>query len=374
VLVCTVGAAGVLAAVGLGTGASHGQQRWSGQWDFVHDSGGVTGGFAFRHETDENGATLLQQIGGTPCPEPTDYFAGGYTVPDGTPPAGTPAPGEFVDTGKIRACVVDGNPLHIKGRYESNGSAGPSGNIDLTLDASGASWTGTFTTDGQTGVFGWHGTFDRHFEDGADDPSDPPYTSATPPEPPTPPPTTGPTVPPGCPARVARASGEDTTSPVGQAITQVSCNEAVSGEGAQQAVEDACEDAGGYANECEAAGQIVSQCASLQSQECVNAAEQAAEDATTGTRGADTFRGTPGDDLFRGGPGNDKISGGAGDDRLIGGGGKDTLKGGPGDDDLRAGAGNDQVIGGGGDDQVSGGGGIDRCASTEQRQSCENGK
>lgn len=180
VLVGALGAAGMLAAVGLGSGASHGQQRWSGQWDFVHDSG-VTGGFAFRHETDENGATLLQQIGGTPCPEPTDYFAGGYTVPDGTPPSGPP-PGEFVDTGKIRACVVDGNPLHVRGRYESNHSGGDRGDIDLTLDASGTSWTGTFTIDGAPGTFGWRGTFDKHFEDGADDPSTPPYGSGTSPE------------------------------------------------------------------------------------------------------------------------------------------------------------------------------------------------
>jgi hypothetical protein len=175
-VLAAAGAVGVLAATSLGT---HTGQRWAGQWDFVHDSGGVTGGFAFRHETDESGAALLQQIGGTPCPEPTDYFAGGYTVPDGTPPAGTPPPEAFVDTGKIRACVVDGDPLHVRGRYESNSAGGDRGDIDLTLNSSGTSWTGTFTVDGEAGVFGWHGTFDKHFDDGAEHPSDPPYGGGT---------------------------------------------------------------------------------------------------------------------------------------------------------------------------------------------------
>lgn len=182
VIVSAVGAAGVLAAASLGFGASHGQQRWSGQWDFEHLAGGVpngvSGGFAFRHETDENGAMLLQQIGGTPCPEPTDYFAGGYTVPDGTPPPPSLPPAEFVDTGKIRGCTVGNDPNRLKGRYESNGSGG-SGNIDLTL-TSPTVWTGTFTVDGRSGVFQWRGTFGAHFEDGADDVSTPPYAATTP--------------------------------------------------------------------------------------------------------------------------------------------------------------------------------------------------
>lgn len=170
-----------MAASTLGSGTNHGSQKWSGQWDFEHldASGapnGVRGGFAFRHETDENGATLLTQIGGAACTEPTDYFAGGYTLPDGTPPAPALPPGEFVDTGKIRACTVGGDPKHVQGRYESNGSGG-SGNIDLVLGAGDASWSGTFTVDGQPGVFQWRGTFDKHFEDGADDPSTPLYGS-----------------------------------------------------------------------------------------------------------------------------------------------------------------------------------------------------
>jgi hypothetical protein len=180
-LVCV--AAGVLAATTFG---SHGQQRWSGQWDFEHLTGGapngVTGGFAFSHEQDDSyGATLLTQIGGTACPEPTDYFSGGYTVPDGTP---VPPP-EFIDTGKIRGCTVGNDPNHLKGRYQSNVSGGTSGNIDLTL-TSPTAWTGTYTVDGQSGVFQWRGTFAAHFGDGADDPSIPPYGATTPSEEPPP--------------------------------------------------------------------------------------------------------------------------------------------------------------------------------------------
>jgi hypothetical protein len=202
-------AAGALAATTFG---SHGQQRWSGQWDFEHldpagAPNGVTGGFAFRHETDEGGATLLSQIGGTPCPEPTDYFAGGYTVPDGTPPSGPP-PGEFVDTGRIRGCTVGNSPDHLKGRYESNGSGG-SGNIDLTL-TSPTTWTGTFTVDGQSGVFQWRGRFDKHFEDGADDVSTPPYSSNTPADEPDP---AGPPVP---------AGTEDEPAPAEQPVGECS--------------------------------------------------------------------------------------------------------------------------------------------------------
>lgn len=74
--------AGAFATTLLG---SHGAQKWAGQWFFTHTSGpstGMTGGLAFRHETDDYGAELLEQIGGVACAEPTDYFIGAYTVPD----------------------------------------------------------------------------------------------------------------------------------------------------------------------------------------------------------------------------------------------------------------------------------------------------
>lgn len=357
-LVVSVAAtAGVLAATTLG---SHGQQRWSGQWDFVHDSG-VTGGFAFRHETDEYGATLLQQVGGTPCPEPTDYFAGGYTVPDGTPPAGTPPPGEFIDTGKIRACVVDGNPLHIRGRYESNSSGGDAGNIDLTLDGSGTSWTGTFTVDGVPGSFGWRGTFDKHFEDGADDPSNPPYGSATTPTEPTtttdeePPPTAcrsgGPA--PGCkppPKCFGKAAtiypGED--DPFGVPLFGTAGKDVIVGSPGAEVI------AGGGGDDliCGRGG----------------------NDVINGGGGADRVEGGPGDDRLNGGASSDLVYGSPGDDTIRGGARDDILVGGPGEDVLRYDAADVDLEGAG---DVDGGPGVDRCigpsvpASNEDFSSCE---
>jgi hypothetical protein len=353
VSVCAL--AGVLAATTLG---SHGQQRWSGQWDFEHldaagAPNGVTGGFAFRHETDEGGATLLSEIGGTPCPEPTDYFAGGYTVPDGTPVA----PEEFIDTGKIRGCTVGDDPNHIRGRYESNGSGG-SGDIDLTL-TSPTAWTGTFTVDGQAGVFQWRGVFGGHFADGADDPSIPPYGATT-------------------PAETAPPAG--TTPPV-----------TVGGDGGQ-AVEQACEAEGYDASACQEAGQIVQQCLGEGGDDgaggtCTNAADaylgnncqvtlcqvNGDEDGVTitGTAKADVLRGTPGDDTIRGGAGNDTLRGGAGNDTLVGKGGDDRLLGGRGKDRALGGPGDDFINGGQGGDGGNGGMGVDICTSLTQSNNCE---
>jgi hypothetical protein len=157
-----------LVSIKADTGGGSGDQKWSGQWNFKHTATGVTGGFAFRHETDDNGAELLEKIGGTACSAPTDYFAGGYTVPDSE----DLPPGEsFVDTGKIRGCTV-GGPNHIVGRYQSNHFDATRGDIDLTLDAGGRHWRGTFTLDGTPGESKWEGDFDKHFEgDGATEPS-----------------------------------------------------------------------------------------------------------------------------------------------------------------------------------------------------------
>ena len=144
-------------------------QKWSGQWDFKHVGSTVTGGFAFRHATDENGADLLERIGGKACSDPSDYFAGGYTVPDDE---ALPAGENFVDTGKIRGCTV-GGPNRIVGRYQSNHDDATRGNLDLMLDASGRKWKGTFTLDGTPGERKWEGTFDEHFDgDGANEPSE----------------------------------------------------------------------------------------------------------------------------------------------------------------------------------------------------------
>jgi hypothetical protein len=175
----------VVAVAGAGPASANenghfGVQRWSGQWSFVQSQSGATGRFGFRHETDRFGLKLLRQIAGTRCREPSDYFAGGYTIPQ----TGALGPGEsYVDTGKIRGCTV-GNPNHLVGRYQSDISRGVGGNIDLAL-ATGTPefprpysdhWTGTFTMPGVRGRLAWHGDFESPFRgDGAFDPSSPPY-------------------------------------------------------------------------------------------------------------------------------------------------------------------------------------------------------
>jgi hypothetical protein len=148
---CVLGAAlaGALATTGSG---SHGAQEWAGQWTFMHTSGpstGLKGGFALRHETDEFGAELLELIGGVACPEPTDYFAGAYTVPD-TEDLPPPPDNVYVDTGKFRGCTV-GDPKHLRGRYQSNFDDSVAGDFELELSESDDErWTGTFTADGSS--------------------------------------------------------------------------------------------------------------------------------------------------------------------------------------------------------------------------------
>jgi hypothetical protein len=94
---------------------SHGEQKWAGYWHFTHlnsPNPGLTGGFALQHRTDADGADLLEQIGGIACPEPTDYFVGGYTVPD---TEDLPPNTGYNDTGKIRGCTM-GDRTYTVGR------------------------------------------------------------------------------------------------------------------------------------------------------------------------------------------------------------------------------------------------------------------
>ncbi len=136
----------------------------------------------FATRLDEYGGELLQQIGGLVCPEPTDFFIGGYTVPDTEDLLPGPQQ-EYIDRGKIRACTV-GDEQHLRGRYQSNDYPSVAGDFELLLDDSFEHWTGTFTADGDPNEYGWSGFFQVHFDgDGADVVSDPPYGQETPEEP-----------------------------------------------------------------------------------------------------------------------------------------------------------------------------------------------
>jgi hypothetical protein len=181
VLLPALAAIATFAAGALANPFGHfGAQRWSGDWSFVQQRSGLTGDFGLRHESDGRGLMLLRAIGGKACHQPSDYFAGGYTIP----PTSELAPGgKYLDTGKIRGCTV-GNPDHLVGRYQSDASSSNSGNIELWLATGRPSgdrpyadhWTGTFTVNGKKARLAWNGQFEGSFSgDGAFDPSSPPY-------------------------------------------------------------------------------------------------------------------------------------------------------------------------------------------------------
>jgi uncharacterized protein len=102
-----------------------------------------------------------------------------------------------------------------------------------------------------------------------------------------------------------------------------------------------------------------------------------ADEALTGTAGADLILGAPGDDTLdglggadvlcggngadtlNGGDGSDALDAEKGNDTLSGGDGNDILRGGPGGDSLFGNAGNDTLTGDAGPDSFSGGAGTD---------------
>lgn len=335
--VAGLAAAGALAVAVVFSGSvsgTHGQQRWAGQWDFVHGANsptpGLQGGFAFRHETDDFGAELLENIGGVACPEPTDYFAGGYTIPDGTPASGPP-PEEFLDTGKIRGCTV-GDPEHLSGRYESNFFPAARGDIELVLDPSGDHWTGTFQPDGDPNQYSWSGFFDQHFGDGAEEPSIPPYGEEPPEEPP--PAGGGPPAPPA--EDKTKCEGKEATitpnpdAPPGFAISGTAADDVIVGTDG----DDRILGLGGNDVICGFGG----------------------NDELIGAEGNDTIHGGLGSDMVDGGSGDDHLYGevfqfekvvmpSGGNDQLFGGDGNDYLEGGPGNDSLFGGEGNGRALG-----------------------------
>jgi hypothetical protein len=327
-----VGAAVVVAAVlatpGLG---HHAEQRFAGQWEFVHGNSptpGLRGGFALQHRDDESGADILEAIGGIACEEPTDYFAGGYTVPDSED---KPPNAPFDDTGKIRGCTVDDRD-HLAGRYESNSSPETvRGDFLLVLDPTDREhWTGTFTIDGDPNTYTWSGFFEVHFDDGAEQPSDPPYPEEPPTEPPGPP---GPGEPPPVAEDVCNGKQATITpnpdAPAGLAISGTASADVIVGTDGP----DRILGLGG-------------------------------NDTVCGFGGDDEIITLEGSDHVEGGLGSDTIEAGAGDDRLAGdyfdqdlrstAGGGDAIFAGEGDDYVEAGAGDDLVSGEAGEDRLWG--------------------
>jgi Ca2+-binding RTX toxin-like protein len=387
--VCVLLVASLLAVTGFG---SHGTQLWAGQWNYSYP--GVAGGFALRHETDTYGAELLEAIGGVACPEPTDYFAGAYTIPDEPPPEVA-----YVDTGKFRGCTVDNDPKRLQGRYESNRDPSVAGSFDLTLDPATERWTGTFQPDGDPQAHSWTGFFDNHFDgDGASNISTPPYGTTTPDEPD--PGGSGEPPPPPANEDTSKCFDKDATitpnpaAPPGLAISGTASDDVIVGTNGP----DRILGLGGNDLICGFGGD--DELIGAEGEERIFGG--AGNDVLDGGSGEDFLYGETGNDqllggteksYLEGGPGNDKLMGGEADDQLYGGlyqgpggypesavtppdddelrgeggrdgmwggRGRDRLHGGAGDDGLRGGSGNDVLFGEAGTDRVEGGGGNDR--------------
>jgi len=311
--------------------ASHAEQKWAGQWAFTHldsPTPGLRGGFALSHRLDDDGAELLEQIGGLACPEPTDYFVGAYTTPD----TEDLAPGQnYDDTGKIRGCTM-GDRLHLRGRYQSNYSSSAVGDIELVLSESDTErWTGTFTVDGDPQVYTWTGFFQNHFDDGAEAASDPPYGNAPPdgePEPPVGPQPPGPGASETCDGKEATIT-PNPSAPAGFAIQGTTSDDVIVGTDGPDRI-----------------------------------LALGGNDTICGFGGDDEIIGADGDDFVIAGLGNDTVSGDAGNDRIGGDyrdadlqattGGNDRISGGSGDDRIEGGPGNDELTGGAGNDELDG--------------------
>ncbi len=323
--------AGLAGAFAPMASASHAEQKWAGYWHFTHlnsPNPGLTGGFALQHRPDDEGENLLDLIGGIACAEPTDYFVGGYTVPDTEDLAPDQS---YNDTGKIRGCTV-GDRLHLRGRYQSNQDPSVAGDIDLVLSESDVErWNGTFTVDGDTETYSWTGYFQGHFDDGADVPSDPPYPADPGPEPepgPSPPPGTGPVATDMCNGREATIT-PNPGAPAGLAISGTASDDVIVGTDGP----DRILGLGG-------------------------------NDTICGFGGDDEIVGGDGEDYVEAGLGNDIVNGDAGEDSLSGDypdhnllsptGGNDQVFGGDAVDDIQGGPGNDMLFGGEGNDTLDG--------------------
>jgi Ca2+-binding RTX toxin-like protein len=340
----------------------------------------VTGGFAFRHETDEYGSQLLEAIGGVSCPEPTDYFIGGYTVPD----TEDLPPGEgYIDTGKFRGCTL-GDEQHLRGRWQSNGNSSIAGDFELVLDSTNEAWTGTYTADGDPIEYTWTGFFQNHFDgDGANVISDPPYDSGPPDTEPgggTPPPPGGATN--KCNDKEATIT-PNPDAPAGLAISGTAADDVIVGTDGP----DRILGLGGNDTICGFGGN--DEIVGADGDDTIFAG--AGNDTVDAGPGMNYVKGETGDDqllagddrnYLEGGPGNDKLQGGSAKDslygnefqlpldkepavkpdadQLIGGGGSDLIYGQAGNDKIEGGAGDDNLFAGTGSDFVNGGEGADR--------------
>ena len=104
----------ILAVAGSLAGSAsptHGKNVWSGQWTTS------TGALGLRWISDADGTKAIETFGGRPCPEPTDYFRGGYTTGAG-------------DHGGVVGCTV--NWRRLIARWNTNLASARDGTFDVS--------------------------------------------------------------------------------------------------------------------------------------------------------------------------------------------------------------------------------------------------
>jgi hypothetical protein len=122
---------------------------WAGQWRTNPNSKGA--GFAFRALAINSGYEAFKKLGGEPCDQPSTYYSGGYYDPN------------TQRAGKIAGCT-DGGSWHLRGRYVGDPTRDPgaAGDIDIDFKLPGT-FDGTFTPDGGSKSYPYHGVRGPHF-------------------------------------------------------------------------------------------------------------------------------------------------------------------------------------------------------------------
>lgn len=123
---------------------------WASQWKTDRNSAGV--GFALRAVALKHGYEAFRKAGAERCDQPSTYYTGAYFDQD------SGKGGRFVG-------CTDGGAWHLKARYvgDPNKDPGAAGSVDLEFIPPNR-FKGTFTPDGSSKSYPYHGTRGMHFD------------------------------------------------------------------------------------------------------------------------------------------------------------------------------------------------------------------
>jgi hypothetical protein len=122
---------------------------WASQWRTDPNSKGA--GFALRALAINYGYEAFKKLGAERCDQPSTYYSGGYFDPNTN------------RAGKIVGCTE--GAWHLKGRYvgDPNRDPGAAGVIDIDFKLPNT-FDGTFTPDGSSKSYPYHGVRGIHFD------------------------------------------------------------------------------------------------------------------------------------------------------------------------------------------------------------------